>query len=190
MNKRKITGSAKLSVEDKIKATALDLFSCNGYFSTNISMIAKKAHISNGLIYHYFKCKTTLLEVILKDRITSNVKLFGLFNAPVQDLNIKEILKHTFDLLKVNEAYWKLVFQVLLQKNKFPNAYEIICNEYDKPFLQLLINYFSYHGYSSPEVSSRLYFSYVNGIYFDYLFTTRNIDIDRYSDRFIYKTLE
>lgn len=45
----------------QILSVALGLFYKNGYKNTSMADIAKAAHISKGLIYHYFKNKAELL---------------------------------------------------------------------------------------------------------------------------------
>lgn len=45
--------------------TALELFSLQGYTGTTIKDIAKKAGVTDGLIYHYFSSKEELLQAVL-----------------------------------------------------------------------------------------------------------------------------
>ncbi|MDR1542801.1 MAG: TetR/AcrR family transcriptional regulator, partial [Prevotellaceae bacterium] len=52
-----------------IKQTALSLFAENGYETTSISEIAKKAGISKGLMYNYFTSKEELLQIIWDDLV-------------------------------------------------------------------------------------------------------------------------
>ena len=42
--------------------TALNLFANKGYHASSISMIAKEAKISKGLMYNYFDSKEALLR--------------------------------------------------------------------------------------------------------------------------------
>ncbi|MEA3317134.1 MAG: TetR/AcrR family transcriptional regulator, partial [Bacteroidota bacterium] len=49
----------------RIKNEALKLFAENGYHSSSISIIAKKANISKGLMYNYFDNKEDLLKQII-----------------------------------------------------------------------------------------------------------------------------
>ncbi len=44
----------------RIVESALDLFNVNGYAGTSISMIAEKAQLSKGILYHYFQNKDDL----------------------------------------------------------------------------------------------------------------------------------
>ena len=45
---------------------ALELFVTYGYQGTTISQIAKKASVSKGLLYNYFKSKEELLHEIIR----------------------------------------------------------------------------------------------------------------------------
>ncbi len=58
-----------------IMDTALEVFSENGYANASISMIAKKAGISKGLMYNYFKSKEELLSTIVLDGLNEMFEL-------------------------------------------------------------------------------------------------------------------
>ncbi|TAN20119.1 MAG: TetR/AcrR family transcriptional regulator [Chitinophagaceae bacterium] len=47
---------------EKILKSAFELFANHGYSRTSVDMIAQKARISKGLIYHYFKSKEEILR--------------------------------------------------------------------------------------------------------------------------------
>ena len=49
----------------KIYDASLELFAKQGFQSTSISQIAKKAGISKGLIYNYFDSKVDLLKGLM-----------------------------------------------------------------------------------------------------------------------------
>lgn len=51
---------------EAILASALKLFAIKGYGTTSIDEIAKDAKVSHGLVYHYFKNKEEILEIILE----------------------------------------------------------------------------------------------------------------------------
>ena len=46
--------------KEKIRAAAMKLFINQGYYATSISNVAKKAGISKGLLYNYYKGKEDL----------------------------------------------------------------------------------------------------------------------------------
>src|SRR5215211_5288506 len=54
---------------EQILATALGLFAAQGFDATSTKQIAKEAGIAEGLIFHYFPTKASLLAAILEDRL-------------------------------------------------------------------------------------------------------------------------
>ena len=56
---------------EQILKTALKLFAERGFDATSTRQIAKEAGIAEGLIFHYFPTKASLLTAILEDRLES-----------------------------------------------------------------------------------------------------------------------
>ena len=54
---------------EQILGTALKLFAERGFDATSTRQIAKEAGIAEGLIFHYFPTKASLLAAILEDRL-------------------------------------------------------------------------------------------------------------------------
>jgi AcrR family transcriptional regulator len=54
---------------EQILETALRLFAAQGFDATSTRQIAKEAGIAEGLIFHYFPTKASLLTAILADRL-------------------------------------------------------------------------------------------------------------------------
>ena len=54
---------------EQILKTALSLFAAQGFDATSTRQIAKEAGIAEGLIFHYFPTKASLLTAILEDRL-------------------------------------------------------------------------------------------------------------------------
>ena len=54
---------------EQILKTALGLFAAQGFDATSTRAIAKEAGIAEGLIFHYFPTKASLLTAILEDRL-------------------------------------------------------------------------------------------------------------------------
>ena len=54
---------------EQILETALRLFAERGFDATSTRQIAKEAEIAEGLIFHYFPTKGSLLTAILEDRL-------------------------------------------------------------------------------------------------------------------------
>ena len=65
----------RITTREKILSVALELFAKKGYHAASISQIAKKAKISKGLMYNYFKNKEKLLEEIIQEGFNSLAEL-------------------------------------------------------------------------------------------------------------------
>ena len=54
---------------EQILETALKLFAERGFDATSTRQIAKEVGVAEGLIFHYFPTKASLLTAILEDRL-------------------------------------------------------------------------------------------------------------------------
>jgi AcrR family transcriptional regulator len=54
---------------EQILETALELFAAQGFDATSTRQIAKEVGVAEGLIFHYFPTKASLLTAILEDRL-------------------------------------------------------------------------------------------------------------------------
>lgn len=90
----------KPNKKQRIIETAIRLVSEKGYHRTTTSMIAKRAGVSQGIIFHYFKSKENLFLTLLRE---SSDKLL---------LTMEERIKGEKDTLKkvkgIIEAYLEL----------------------------------------------------------------------------------
>lgn len=78
----------------RILAAAIELFACNGYAASNVPSVAKKADVSVGTIYHYFKNKQEILNVALRTTLLN-------FSSSLSDIfqknsSIKEMYDAVF----------------------------------------------------------------------------------------------
>ena len=78
--------------KEKILEAGFELICLNGYYNTNTAEIAKKANVSTGIVYQYFKNKHDILvEAVYKygDKI-----FFPMFNIKKIDLkNIDKMIR-------------------------------------------------------------------------------------------------
>ncbi|MBN2879444.1 MAG: TetR/AcrR family transcriptional regulator [Clostridia bacterium] len=93
---------------DKIINAAIDEFAANGYEKASTNEIVKNAGISRGLLYHYFKDKEELYDVLTKyaietfvDKINSSID----WDEPDIFERLKQI---TFVKIEVSRVYPKL----------------------------------------------------------------------------------
>ena len=149
---------------------ALVLFANKGYHATSISMIAKNAGISKGLMYNYFESKEALLYVIT-DEITTN--LMDMMNPDHDDeittLEMEDFFTLLFDSLKEKTEQWKLFYQISMQKDVL--EYLAHQNQSEKAIKnnQLIYRYFA-ERFKNPQVEMMLFSSLFKGFSMQYVF--------------------
>ena len=101
-----------------IMETALELFGENGFHATSISQIAKKAGISKGLTYNYFKSKEEILDQIVKTGIDSIYSHFDLNHDGILTTGeFKYFIRKSLDVISENKRFWKLYTMLLMQSD-------------------------------------------------------------------------
>ncbi len=101
--------------QEKILNAALDLFAHEGFKATSTSKVAKKAGVSEGLIFRHFENKEGLLQAIIQQ---GEEKIKVLFADIVLETDPKEVLRKTLQIgQKMNQneadaAFWKLQYKI------------------------------------------------------------------------------
>lgn len=161
-----------------ILETALTLFAENGYHTTSISSIAKKAGISKGLLYNYFESKEELLIEILEAGINKLVDSFD----PDKDGELTEpefrfFIEMTFETLKQNRDYWHLYFSLSFQptvshliKKKFRHLADVM--------LQIMERFYHKKGHKNPKMQALLFGACMDGISLNYIMDHEQFPID------------
>ncbi|MDX5320741.1 MAG: TetR/AcrR family transcriptional regulator [Bacteroidota bacterium] len=108
------TPSRKEITADKIRTTALHLFGQEGYHHTSIRQIASKAGIALGLMYSHYSGKEALLKDLLQTGIHNIQESFRTESVNKPLLEQCLILS---SLLKKEQAYWRLIHGVRMQKS-------------------------------------------------------------------------
>jgi AcrR family transcriptional regulator len=101
-----------------IMDVALEHFAKEGYHKTTINHIAKHAGISKGLMYNYFESKEELLSEIIERSMEEIANYFD----PDKDGYLSEeefelFIRKLFHLLREKLSFWRLFFQLLIQKD-------------------------------------------------------------------------
>lgn len=153
----------------QIMDVALELIAEEGFGKVSISKIAKKAEISKGLMYNYFKSKEDLIVEIM---LTAFYELADIFD-PNKDGELTNEEMHyfidkIFDVLKSNIRAWRMYFMVLFQ----PEVYKLV-----EPKLMQLLSfffetasaYFVKEGYEDPEAEMRIFGALLDGVALHYV---------------------
>ena len=116
--------------QETILIVALRLFAERGFENTPTSQIAKKAGVSEGLIFRRFENKDGLLRVLITD---GQARIQRLVDRIVHEPDPKKILAQTIDLpltlISEEREFWTLQF-ILKYNSKYAAALKAESNYY------------------------------------------------------------
>lgn len=147
-----------LSKKEKILNTALQLFANYGYESISTARIAKRARVSEALIFKHFRTKIALLNAVVDN---GQEKFKSLASDIVLETDPKKLLKAYIDLpfkLKGSELYlWKLEYKLRVNPT-------IKVNTYSKPIYDALVKAMTGLKIANPKIEARLLMYTIDGI--------------------------
>lgn len=146
--------------KEKILRAALELFAEEGFKPTSTNKIAKRAGVSEGLIFRHFGNKDGLLEAIIQE---GEEQAKVLFADIVMESDPKKVLQKYFDLpykLMDNPDmanFWKLQYKIKWEL-------EIYGEHKMEPLEMALTNAFKKLGYEKPHLEARLLLINMDGM--------------------------
>lgn len=150
---RQINNKDMPAGKKKILATALELFSNNGFHATTTAKIAQLAGVSEGTIYKYFSSKNDLLKQLLTPLFLKIKNDFFIKVNNYHDLKglISFFVEDRVQFIINNFSLVKLFIQEVLIQNPITDILENIFNGYGGIFsdFQNLKNNF-------PEINQKL----------------------------------
>jgi len=170
-----------------IMATALEIFAEKSFLGASVSMIAKKAGVSKGLLYNYFESKEDLLQQIIFQTLDSFIELFDESKAESFDENdLAGLINFNFDLIKKDPHFWKLYVSLLVQ----PAAFKFIeakLPEFIKAFTKILVTYYQKKGVKYPEAQARLLGAVLDGVSLNYILDPKGFPLEEIKQLLIEK---
>lgn len=167
---------------------AVKLFSENGFHATTIDMISRKAGISKGLLYNYFKSKEDLLAQIMFEL---SLELMDLMNPNHDDEITSEEMKDFFtfliDLLKRKTDHIKLYFELSLKSDIYKLVSEQVNIEQILNEFKLIKKYFD-ERFENPETELTIFISVLRGFVLEFVTSPGSFEdekIDNFKDRLI-----
>lgn len=93
--------------KNRIVQAGFELFSQVGYYNTNTAEIAKRAGVSTGIVYGYFKDKRDILldvlEIYVKEAFAPVLDMINNLTAPV---NFEDTIGHVLDsAINIHKKY-------------------------------------------------------------------------------------
>lgn len=143
--------------QERILNAALHLFATMGYASTSTSKVAKKAGVSEGLIFRHFKNKEGLLEAILTQGKIAVREVFAdivLTNNPKE--RIRKLVEMPFTIPENQYEMWRLIYALKWQTNRYEDD--------DQQSVRVVLkDAFVNLGYKNPEAEVDLLFVFLDG---------------------------
>ena len=144
--------------QENILKAALSLFAAEGYHATSTSAIAKRAGVSEALIFRHFKNKEGLLQAILE---AGERKVKSLYADIVMEPDPRKVIQKTLELpFSVPETeyeFWRLQFKI-----KWEIQYQHAAKM--EPLKMVLRHAFAKLGYPSPDLEAEYLVYYLDGI--------------------------
>lgn len=164
---------------DLIRAKALKLFARQGFHTTSISMIAREAGISKGLIYNYYDSKEALLKDIIMDGMHKIMAMVDPDrNGVLTGEELLSMFRLTQDIMVRERRFWTLYFSILPQ----PSVLEIVKEEVMEIYNNLIgmfTEYFRRQGFIDPETEALMLGSMLDGIAFHYIFNPGSYPLEK-----------
>lgn len=144
--------------QTNIIQAALELFAKEGYHATSTNKVAKKAGVSEGLVFRHFENKAGLLEAILKE----GEKRFKALYADIvfeQDpkLVIQRVIDLPFSINDEEKEFWKLQYKLKWELNQGED-------QKLKPLQLTLATAFKKLEYKNPDMEALTLIHLLDGI--------------------------
>ena len=144
--------------KDKILLAALELFAKGGYSSVSTSKIAKKASVSEGLIFRHYGSKKGLLNAIIEKAKEKTINLFApiILQADPKKA-IKMAIMLPYDIPEQEYSFWRLQFKLKWESDyDTSNKMEPLINKLGWAFAQL--------NYKMPKKEAEVLAHVIEGI--------------------------
>lgn len=153
---------------EKILMAALELFARQGYALTSVESISKKAKVSKGLIYHYFRNKEAILQGLFARLLEEGEQLF----KGSENLSPEQFLKRTIafsvQFIVNNAKVNRLVIALSVQPEVIRGLKKEMAKARDEWFGKL-VEAFKALGYEQPEAEAYLFAATFDGIGIGYV---------------------
>jgi len=141
-----------------ILQAALELFAKEGYTATSTSKVARKAGVSEGLVFRHFGNKAGLLEAILKE---GEKRIKSVYADIVMETDPEEVIRKTirmpFLIPEEEHEFWKLQIKL-----KWELDYD--SSKKMEPLQMALTNAFSKLDYKKPEMEAEFLILFLEGL--------------------------
>jgi len=149
----------------QILAVAAELFSRGGYKGVTVDAIARRAGISKGNLYWYFRSKQEIFQLLFDD-------IFERFVSPMQKIiesdeppreKMRALTKTHFEIAEANPEAMYLMMQIAAQ----PELREMVSSEYSqliRRYIDFVTPLFAAMGEQKPEDTAVVYVAILDAL--------------------------
>ena len=171
----KIRKERKMAIMD----AALHVFAEDGYHLASVVKIAKKAGVSKGLMYNYFKSKEDLLKTLIFNIMDEIMDALDVQTKKGLDkAGFIHIIDATFDMVMKDPQFWRLYFSISIQPDVMPIIMAKMW-ERAEPIMTACTKYFEDNGHKDPVTMMRYYSAVVDGVQLHYMLDPEGFPIDK-----------
>lgn len=172
---------------EKILNAAKELFGTQGYHSTSISAIAKKAGVAKGLIYNYFDTKEDLMVGIFHQGMKEGEGIITEMMAlPDARAKLKFIIDFSFEYFVKQEHESRLITSIAVQLDAFPKMKDLVVGKY-LGLMPMMVGLLTEIGISHPEEEAGVIAALLDGLGLQYLVLGDALDLDAIKQQ-LYRT--
>lgn len=161
------------SKKEKILSAALSLFAEEGYRSTSTSKVARRAEVSEGLIFRHFVNKEGLLNAIIQ---MGEEQAKALFAGVLTQTDPKKVIRNYINIIletsQDSEAidFWKLQFKIKWELEMYgEHKMEAVS--------AALVNAFTQLRYIHPKEEANLLLTLMDGLVTRFILQ-KNFDLE------------
>ena len=163
----------------QILEAALEVFAQDSYHGASMAAVAKKAKVSKGLIYNYFKSKEEILLTLITELFDEAIELMDIDpEVPLTREKFIQVIHRSVDVSVQNPQRWKLYMSLSFQPDVTPLLMESMLPRI-QPFMIQLNNYFSGRGHEDPITMMRYYSAVMDGVQLHILMDSDNFPVEK-----------
>ena len=155
------------------------MFAEDSYHGASMAAVAKRAGISKGLIYNYFKSKEEILISLVVDVFDEVIEHMDLNpEEPITRESFIRVIEKSIDEVVKNPQRWKLYTSMAFQPDVMPILMEQMMPKI-QPFMILMNNYFTEKGHEDPMTVMRYYSAVMDGVQMHILMDPENFPVEK-----------
>ena len=176
----------RLESQKKIMDAAFELVAKQGYESTSISQIARKAGVAKGLVYNYFESKEELLNSLVQRAFSEGEGAMQNLITDDPAKTLENFFRLFFSELRERPEYWRLITELTFKIDQFKFVHDM-ATEKIGGYLMLFESLLSQIGMENPKGEAKLLAAMFDGIGVQYLVIREDYPLDEIENYLIDK---